>query len=71
MVRGDRLLLAPPVSRPDGGVATVMVTAGVVTLEETLGVAEAALALVIGGVTPEGAFSASLMLTGGVLMSLC
>lgn len=48
-----------------------MVTAGVVTLEETLGVAEAALALVIGGVTPEGAFSASLMLTGGVLMSLC
>lgn len=70
MVIWDRLPLAPPVSRPDGGVAPALVTVRGVTLEETLGVAATALALVTGGVAPEGTLSAPLVLIGGGLMPL-
>lgn len=66
MVIWGRLTLAPPVSRTDGGVAAALVMVGYVTFEETLG-ATTALALVTGGVTPKGTFSAEeALVTEGV-----
>lgn len=62
MVIGGWPPLDPPVSRPDGGGEVSLITTRGFTLEETLGVAAAALDLVIGGVTLKGMIPAPLVL---------